>query len=411
MADESSALSVHEPPNEADYDLIHDAVMETQRGRWFLHEFAKRNRNADTGMLLAAIERIETMLHLQPAIPPAPPPASPLSDMRESLDQARDNLGTVKPDEGDQGKSSGASTDFDIVAISLKAAIAQMRAAIGPMRDTAYAMREEGVADRFSNSIEGCASDLSAGCGELDRAATDIVRLLRDLARRIETLTAGIRDDAPPPVVSPAPAPDVEPMMGVAAEPTAVEIAAAIPPPAEHAIPGFELAYSTDEPAIVLPAPSTEALTLDPLLPASDAGIEASTASRESFELVHAPMALAVEPEPATERLVLAKSPAAVTASITVLPDPDEIAATEADTVRQDRVLEMTAALPLPEFAATPADRPADTAPAAETLTAPISLLPDTITPKPSASTRRHPGDALAPIVALSDEEKIALFT
>jgi hypothetical protein len=36
--------------------------METARGRWFLHEYVHRNRNADTGTLLAAIDRIESLL-------------------------------------------------------------------------------------------------------------------------------------------------------------------------------------------------------------------------------------------------------------------------------------------------------------------------------------------------------------
>ncbi len=39
--------------------------METARGRWFLTEYAKRNRNADTRMVLDAVERIEQSLAAQ----------------------------------------------------------------------------------------------------------------------------------------------------------------------------------------------------------------------------------------------------------------------------------------------------------------------------------------------------------
>ena len=45
-----------------DYEAIEAAVMDTARGRWFLAEFARRNRTADTSVLLAAIERLEGML-------------------------------------------------------------------------------------------------------------------------------------------------------------------------------------------------------------------------------------------------------------------------------------------------------------------------------------------------------------
>jgi hypothetical protein len=48
--------------SDSDYDAIEAAVMETARGRWFLAEFARRNRHADTRMLLDALARLETVI-------------------------------------------------------------------------------------------------------------------------------------------------------------------------------------------------------------------------------------------------------------------------------------------------------------------------------------------------------------
>jgi len=45
-----------------DYEAIEAAVMETSRGRWFLREYARRNRNADTETVLAAVARLEKRL-------------------------------------------------------------------------------------------------------------------------------------------------------------------------------------------------------------------------------------------------------------------------------------------------------------------------------------------------------------
>lgn len=42
-----------------DYEAIEGAVRESPRGRWFLGEFARRNRAADTLMLLEAIRKLE----------------------------------------------------------------------------------------------------------------------------------------------------------------------------------------------------------------------------------------------------------------------------------------------------------------------------------------------------------------
>ena len=52
-------------PIEAEYNAIRDAFMETARGRWFLDEYAKRNRNADTSLVLDAVARIEGALAAQ----------------------------------------------------------------------------------------------------------------------------------------------------------------------------------------------------------------------------------------------------------------------------------------------------------------------------------------------------------
>lgn len=46
----------------SDFDAIEAAVMETARGRWFLAEYARRNRSADTLQLLQVLERIEKSL-------------------------------------------------------------------------------------------------------------------------------------------------------------------------------------------------------------------------------------------------------------------------------------------------------------------------------------------------------------
>ena len=64
MAEELFAISTIAPaPAEpSDYDSICAALMQTERGRWFLEEYAKRNRSADTRVLLAAIQRIETVV-------------------------------------------------------------------------------------------------------------------------------------------------------------------------------------------------------------------------------------------------------------------------------------------------------------------------------------------------------------
>lgn len=51
-----------EAPIDVDYEAVYAAVTATERGRWFLAEYAKRNRDADTNRVLAAITRMESAI-------------------------------------------------------------------------------------------------------------------------------------------------------------------------------------------------------------------------------------------------------------------------------------------------------------------------------------------------------------
>ena len=56
-----------------DYEEIEQAVMETSRGRWFLTEFARRHKAADTAVLLDAIRRLESQIQSMSADASASP--------------------------------------------------------------------------------------------------------------------------------------------------------------------------------------------------------------------------------------------------------------------------------------------------------------------------------------------------
>src|ERR1043165_4823476 len=94
MADEAFALSPISAraaqPGEADYDAISAAFMETTRGRWFLGEYARRNHNADTRMVLDAVARIEENLAAQKNAAPDDRLPEALQAIRHAVDEAKE---------------------------------------------------------------------------------------------------------------------------------------------------------------------------------------------------------------------------------------------------------------------------------------------------------------------------------
>ena len=74
MADDANALMTFQQsrlPSETEYEAMCVAFAETERGRWFLAQYAKRNRNADTTMVIEAIKRIEQAVARQVPAGPA----------------------------------------------------------------------------------------------------------------------------------------------------------------------------------------------------------------------------------------------------------------------------------------------------------------------------------------------------
>src|SRR5207245_591106 len=142
MADEAFALSPISAratlPSEQDYDAIREAFMETSRGRWFLGEYAKRNRNADTRMVLEAVERIEEAIATQQQPEPAPN-----NGLAEALAAITTVLG--------QARATASSTIDDLAPGQH---LVQVRKGARVIREISWRLREIGADARICDLID-----------------------------------------------------------------------------------------------------------------------------------------------------------------------------------------------------------------------------------------------------------------
>ena len=158
MADEAFALSPISAraaqPSEEDYDAISEAFMETSRGRWFLGEYAKRNRNADTRMVLDAVARIEETLaaQKQPSRRPDNGLAEALAAIRRAVDEAR------------------AAAVGRIDGLALEEQLAPVRKGARVIREISWRWREIGADGRICDLIDSQVSAIEAGCGQIASA-------------------------------------------------------------------------------------------------------------------------------------------------------------------------------------------------------------------------------------------------
>ena len=168
MADEVFALSPISAraalPSEEDYAAISEAFMETARGRWFLTEYAKRNRNADTRMVLDAVARIEQSL----------------AEQKEESFQKEEDLRREKNfhrEESLHRKSLAAQQQAAEAAAAATAARSNLNDALAAMRGAVEAAQQSAAEALDSLALEQRLAPVRKGA-----------RVLREIAWRLREI-------------------------------------------------------------------------------------------------------------------------------------------------------------------------------------------------------------------------------
>ncbi|WP_456714018.1 hypothetical protein [Bradyrhizobium sp. USDA 4353] len=169
MVDEVFALSPISAraaqPNEADYEAIRDAFMETARGRWFLGEYAKRNRNADTSMVLDAVARIEHALASQ-------------RQQQQELEQADSQalpeaLAAIRAAVEDAALAAASAVD----KMALEQNLAPVRKGTRIIKEISWRWREIGADSRICDLIDSQVTSIESACEQLASADPKIALL------------------------------------------------------------------------------------------------------------------------------------------------------------------------------------------------------------------------------------------
>jgi hypothetical protein len=170
MADEAFALSPISAravlPTEQDYDAISQAFMETSRGRWFLGEYAKRNRNADTQMVLDAVGRIEETLAAQKQQQPESELSEALASIRQAIDEAHAVAGAA------------------LESVAPEESLAPVHKAARIIKEISWRWREIGADSRICDLLDSQVSAIEGACDQISfkspqkelSAAFDLIR-------------------------------------------------------------------------------------------------------------------------------------------------------------------------------------------------------------------------------------------
>jgi len=186
-----SNLPVLMPLSEADYDMIESAVLETTRGRWFLAEYARRNRHADTTMLLSAIERLEASLRGEPTPQLVDRLRFDLVDMANSIVRTKAEIATIKPDADQHGKFGEATEELDSIVQATEIATSEILAAAEQVQEIAWTLREQGLDPMVCDTLDARATEIYTACSFQDltgQRTGKVIEVMRYLEGRINAM-------------------------------------------------------------------------------------------------------------------------------------------------------------------------------------------------------------------------------
>lgn len=366
-------------PDEPEYDAVYAAVTATERGRWFLTEYASRNRQADTHALTAAIARVEAAIRNGPA--PAP-----------AVSLRRDLIGIA------------AAIERIMAAIAAqRMQVPDIAGAAERIQDTAFTLRERAADAALCDALDAAAREISLACVPSQNAgqSLDVTELLRDLAVRVHMMALAVAGK----ITSDGEAPS-------AATDAVIAIPAAAPTNSEEAGVDAGIESLAQAPLFTMDAQENENLAeavaaLAVPSPAPDAHFE--MALQQSM-----PTGVVVPPDYEKDTEPTLGMPADQHPRWHI--EPPEFALRAADREPERQTVEARrvsgparSLLPETRLSPGPKDDPADL------FEAPPAAIPTPAVTPPAAPVRpmprAAPPDPLAGMRALSEEEVIALFS
>jgi hypothetical protein len=344
--------------------------METSRGRWFLGEFAKRNRNADTRMVLDAVARVEEALVAQRQPPPESGLAEALAAIRRAVDQAQ----------------TAATTAVESLALDDN--LTPVRRGARVIREISWRWREIGADGRICDLLDSHVSAIEGACGQISSADPQ-ASLSAAFALIKQQIAEFDEDDTPAQAADEASEKSARSLSSAASGETAAVVIEV-----ETAQPVSESAMSL--PAVAAMAKVT-AKAADAATKAADVAVEALNVTSE----VASPTAASADADDEAVLDLVALEMAAPQPG-----DSDDCSDAGAGEIQVAALAPANSIAAKPNIAK-PKPEPAPALAAAVKPSLGSTLIANGIVRRPIAS----PADPLAPIRRMSQAERIALFS
>ncbi len=178
-------------PDTTEYGIIESAVSETARGRWFLKEYARRNRYADTQILLEAINKLYERTGSPDTGMDTGRIRLEIKDMLGAIDAMRHGIKEINAGKEQDSRIFEASGELDSIVVATEKATSRILDAAEHVQETAWTMREQGIDELSCDKLDALATEIYTACSFQDitgQRTGKVIEVLQYLETRINRL-------------------------------------------------------------------------------------------------------------------------------------------------------------------------------------------------------------------------------
>jgi chemotaxis regulatin CheY-phosphate phosphatase CheZ len=178
-------------PETAYYQALEDAMMQTPRGRWFLLEYARKNRLEETQTLLAAMNKLTVSIDETRAATSLDIMRRELQEMSASIVQTRREIASIKPSENGNDKIVAATEELDHIVRSTEQATADILTASERLAAIGAELQAAGADAKLCGEIEELATNIMLSCSFQDltgQRTSKVVHALRYIEQRVNSM-------------------------------------------------------------------------------------------------------------------------------------------------------------------------------------------------------------------------------
>lgn len=193
--------------DQAEYEALETALLQTARGRNFLSEYLHRNGGEaetgivetdgeplsvsnDTDMILRAVERLHSAVMDNQGAAGVDHVRMDILEMSKAISKTRSEITAMRTD-GDYDHLTVASEEMDAIVQSTEKATNDILQAAEKIQEVAWRLREAGTDDAACEEIDNYATDIYMACSFQDltgQRTTKVVRVLQYLEARINSM-------------------------------------------------------------------------------------------------------------------------------------------------------------------------------------------------------------------------------